>query len=81
MLDGDIEAVEKFITDNSDYGPLHCAFIRIKKKAMEAHPQADNSAMDAIPALFNRWLLTVCQSESDCNVVKSFLTWAQEQHQ
>lgn len=33
MLDGDLKAVEKFIKEHSDYGPLMCAFYRIKKAA------------------------------------------------
>jgi hypothetical protein len=33
MLDCDLEAVEKFIKKHSDYGPLMCAFYRIKKAA------------------------------------------------
>ena len=49
-------------------------------KLVEEKLKSTNSAMDAIPALFNKWLLTVCQSEGDCNIVKSFLTWAQKQH-
>ena len=32
MLEGDFEAVEKFVKDNSDYGPLICAVERIKKE-------------------------------------------------
>ena len=50
------------------------------EKQLELAQQTNNSVRDAIPALFNKWLLTVCQSESDCNIVRSFLTWAQEQH-
>jgi len=30
MLEGDFEAVESFVKDNSDYGPLICALERIK---------------------------------------------------
>lgn len=32
MLDGDVEGVEKFLKANSNYGPLFCAYERIKKE-------------------------------------------------
>ena len=53
MLEGDFEAVEKFVKDNSDYGPLICAVERIKKELAVGQKPTTNSARDAIAAWEN----------------------------
>lgn len=59
VLDGDIEGVEKFLKDNSNYGPLFCAWERIKKERASTQEAAQSalkflrdqvpSAMDSYP--------------------------------
>jgi hypothetical protein len=36
------------------------------------------SAKGSISKLFNRWLLTACKTEAECNAVKGFCAWVTE---
>jgi len=51
MLLTDIEIVENYLQLDTGEGAVMDAFLRIKKKAMEAQPQADNSAMPKLLCL------------------------------
>jgi hypothetical protein len=45
MLAGDVEGVEEFLKAHSNYGPLFCAWERIKNELLEAQATSTDSAM------------------------------------
>lgn len=65
MLAGDVEGVEEFLKANSNYGPLFCAWERIKKELSEVQKPSHNSPMDAI-AFVKQFAIN-----SRCTCVKS----------